>query len=149
MSLINLKDLPKDLINLLPHALMLPYWYISIYIFYPELYASNDIFLIISLTISLTISSAAITTTIFLNVSPTKDEMLSKKTVYPTIYFEIILFSIILILSYIFKVLVNCFFEFYGFVLAITIPKLFLLYKLNKKLIFGSQHAKDFKIEKK
>ena len=134
MSSVTVKDLPTDLLNLLSYTLMLPFWYVAIYIFHPKLYAIDDTILIAALTICLTITSMTITTSIVVLVSDGKGiSLLGLQTVYPSIFFEIILFSFILILSYISKVEFNCAFKFYGFVLAIIIPKILLLYYLDNR----------------
>ena len=105
MSSVSVKDLPKDLLNLLSYSLMLPFWYIAIYIFHPKLYAIDDTILIAALTICLTITSMTITTSIVVLASYEKGlGLLNIKNVYPSIFFEIIFFSLILILSYIVKV---------------------------------------------
>lgn len=133
MSLVTFKDLPKDLTRLLSHTLMLPFWYVAIYIFHPKLYASNDIILIVALTICLAISSATLTTSIIVLASRPKKYILDKSIVYPSIYFEIISLSLVLMFSYISKLEFDCTFEFYGFVLANFIPKLFILYFLDNR----------------
>ena len=139
------KNLPEDLTNLLSHSLMLPFWYVAIYIFHPELYSTNDYILITALTVCLTISSATITTSIIVLVSNGTEGLLDKKVVYPSIYFQIVFFSSILILSYIFKLVTGCTFEFYGFVLFYFIPKIFLVYIVNKP---KKTYKQTYKIKK-
>ena len=111
---------------------MLPFWYVAIYIFHPELYSTNDYILITALTVCLTISSATITTSIVVLVSDEAIGLLDKKVVYPSVYLQILFFSVILISSYIFKVETCYTFKFYGFVLYYFIPKIILTYMVNK-----------------
>lgn len=145
MSLVTFKDLPKDLTRLLSHSLMLPFWYVAIYIFHPELYSTNDYILITALTVCLTISSATITTSIIVLVSNGTEGLLDKKVVYPSIYLQIVFFSSILILSYIFKIETGYTFKFYGFVLFYFIPKIIITYRLNKP---KKTYERTYKIEK-
>lgn len=134
MDYLDIKNLPKDLLNLLSYSLMLPFWYIAIYIFHPKLYAIDDTILIAALTICLTIISTTITTSIVILVSYEKKlGLLNIINLYPSIFFEIIFFSLILILSYISKIEFNCAFKFYGFVSAIIVPKILLMYYFDNQ----------------
>tara|TARA_R110001606_G_C15307163_1_gene643228 strand:+ start:69 stop:485 length:417 start_codon:yes stop_codon:yes gene_type:complete len=110
----NINDLPKYLKNFLINIILFPFWVISIYIFNPELYFTNDFLIIGSLCISLTIISSMIMSYTFMNKE--KDEtMLEETVIISSLAIQVILLSVIIFLGYLFKKITGYYFEYYSF----------------------------------
>ena len=60
MTNIDFNSLPLDFQNILATFLVVPMWYVVIYVFGPEIYATNDMILIFSICISLSLLSSLI-----------------------------------------------------------------------------------------
>ena len=131
--MIDFEKIPIELKNLLVHSLLLPFWYITIYLFLPELYITGDFILIISTCICLTISSAFVFTFFLLLKQPKKREKnwLDKDICIVSCIYQIIWFSFLLMASYVSKKISNNTFEFYGFVLFYFLPLFLFIYVLS------------------
>jgi hypothetical protein len=63
-----LKDIPLKLKNFLVNSALLPFWYVAIYMYLPSVYNTNDLWLIISFCICLTLLSYIISLNFFIYV---------------------------------------------------------------------------------
>lgn len=116
--MIDFSRIPLEVKNLLVNILLLPFWYLAIYIFHPNLYQSNDFFIILSVCICLILISSLVTSIVFVNINKGKNHILNSTIVYSSVVFQIFILSVLIFLSYLFKVYFNEIFLFYGFVLT-------------------------------
>ncbi|MCA0133922.1 hypothetical protein [Winogradskyella alexanderae] len=126
--MLDIDKIPKHLKTLLINSVLLPFWYISIYIFHHEFYKNDDFLIIASVCIGLTIVSSLLTS-IILTRSEKDTNILEENVVIPTVAIQVILLSLIIFLGYLFKVFFGKIFHFYGFLLTyfgIIISILFL-----------------------
>ena len=112
--MIDIEKIPRHLKSLLINIILFPFWIISIYIFKPELYKTNDYLIIGSLCISLTIVSSLLTSIIFLD-SKKNEHILEQHIIIASATIQSLLLSIIIFSGYLFNVFFNIKFEFYGF----------------------------------
>ena len=108
----DIKNFPDLLKNILSVAILMPFWYIAIYIYCPELYYQNDLILTISVCIALSIISCLIIGTAFIE----KGGILDIKVVFPTIILNIFILSIWIFIGYVFNYFFDSIFSFLGFV---------------------------------
>jgi hypothetical protein len=112
--MIDFTKIPKDLKSVLINVIILPFWIVSIYIFEQDIYKSNDYLIISALCISLTIISSFLTSLIFI-INNNNHYFLSEKVVIPSVAIQVFLISGVIFIGYLFKVLLNIEFLFYGF----------------------------------
>lgn len=101
MTMIDISKIPKRLRTLLINLILLPYWYISVYIFHPSLYNTGDFLIIISVCIGLTIISSFFSHFV---ISNGKSHFLEENNVILATALQIILLSSIIFLGYLSKV---------------------------------------------
>lgn len=112
--MIDITKIPENLKNLLINIILLPFWIVSIYIYNPELYRSNDFLIIGSVCICLTIISSILMSYVLMNTKK-KQHILEMEILIPSIALQSILLSLIIFLGYIFDVIFGYIFLFYGF----------------------------------
>ncbi|GGE23101.1 hypothetical protein [Psychroflexus salis] len=115
--MIDIDKIPRHLKTLLINSVLLPFWYISIYIFHPKFYKTDDFLIIASVCIGLTIVSSLLTS-IILTLSEKEAHILEENIVVPSVAIQVILLSLIIFLGYLFKVFFDKIFYFYGFLLT-------------------------------
>ena len=86
----------------------------SIYIYSPELYKSNDFLIIGSICICLTIISSIMMSVAIMDTNK-KHYILDEEIVIPNVAIQAILLSLIIFLGYVFNVLFGLIFLFYSF----------------------------------
>ncbi|KAA2218277.1 hypothetical protein [Maribacter flavus] len=117
----NIGEIPKYLKNMLLNVLLMPFWYISIYLFAPEIYATQDVLLLLSICVSLTMISSIIAAILTNYNSDKKEPPMSPFdtiNVIAAFLIQLILLSIILFISFLVPKFTGRIFEFYGFVLT-------------------------------
>ena len=139
MPELNIKQLPKKLRNMSINIFLIPFWYISIYLFGPSIYNSKDSILIASVCISYTIISAflAYVTAFVLDKKPRKKKKrFHHGTIIMSFINQVSWLSTIILTGYLYPLLFNAErFNFYGFSLLYFIPTaLFFIYGLNKSV---------------
>ena len=137
LEMTDFKNIPLELKNLLVHSLMLPFWYMSIYVFYPELYNKSDSIIIYATCICLTICSAFIASMLTLATEKEEKDILHRNIVYPSCVIQISWFSLLFIISYVSKKVWNNTFEFYGFVLT------YFIFMLILYILFSNETRKE------
>lgn len=116
----NIGEIPIYLKNMLLNVLLLPFWYIAIYLFSPEIYATGDILLLLSICISLTMISSIIAS-ILVNLNEEKEKRVSPfdtANVVGALLIQVFVLSLLLIISFLVPKFVGFIFEFYGFVIT-------------------------------
>ncbi len=119
--MIDIDKIPKDLRNYLITVTTLPFWYISIYYFFNNIYLKNDFILIGSICISLAIISNFIASIIAITEFKEKNDNAN------LFQFEIVIFStfiqcfwlgFLIFLGYLSSKLIGLKFEYYGFLIV-------------------------------
>jgi len=128
--MIDFSKLSTNLKNVLVNIILIPYWYISIYIFHPNLYNTNDRLLILAICFGLTLISSFLTSVYLIN--PKKDDFIfDENIVIPSSILQSLLLSIIIFLGYLSKLYFKIIFLFHGFL--ITYFGLLILLLISKK----------------
>ena len=124
--MIDIEKIPKYLKTFLINLVLIPFWYISIYIFNNTLYKTQDFLIIISLCICLTIVSSILMSIIMTN-SEKDAYILEENVVIPTVSVQVILLSTVIFLGYTLKVTTGKLLNFYGFLITYFSIILFIL----------------------
>lgn len=128
---LDFNKIPNDLKSLLTHAIMLPFWMLSVYTFLPEFYVNNDMFIIGALCFCLTICSALAFSVISIKLDGKNKYVFDTSITFGSVVFQILWFSTLFIIGYVSKVLDGPEFEFYGFVLTYFIPLILFVIIFN------------------
>lgn len=123
----DVKNIPINLRNLLSISALLPFWYISIYIFHPSLYNSKDILLIASVCIGLSLVSSAILGTAFAE----RDGILHHNAVFPTVLIQMFTLSLLIFICYLVKEWSGSVLTFYGFLIVYFVIIMILFFYKN------------------
>ena len=116
----DIQALSKDLKNYLVNAVALPFWYISVYYYFPNIYKQDDFLLIACVCIALTVISNFILA-IFILTDEEKDK---NKTIFDfdiilsTTLIQCVWLSILIFGGYLFSRFTSYRFEYYGFLLT-------------------------------
>lgn len=139
----DLTKFPSELKNLLSNSIMLPFWYISIYIFSPSLYNSKDYLLIGSICVTLTIIASIITSSMVVGMSKTNEKILDTNITFLSIFFQIITISPLIFICYIYSVLFNKILFFHYFILIYFL----LLIAIHILLFLTEKNTRNIKNE--
>lgn len=114
------KSIPKDLKNFLINSLTLPLWYISIFYYFPSVYAQDDILLIACVCISLSIFSYMLFSMLIMetNISKPEETPFDFGVVLPAILLQLFWLSILIFFGYLTSFFWDVKFEYYGFLLV-------------------------------
>jgi len=139
---IDTSKISEQLKSLLSYSIILPFWYISIYIFNIELYNSNDLILLTSICICLTLISS-ILCSIMAFILIDKGTILTMDNTLLSIIIQISTISLFIFLSYIYSLLFGKIFLLISFVFVYYLVLSILIYVLH--LITSSKYIKDNK----
>lgn len=131
--MIDIGSIPKNLRDELVNAFTLPIWYIAVYLFCPSVYNQGDIILSTSLCISLSLISTLVINISFSGVIEEDDEEGSLIS-FASFMFQALWLSLLIFFGYIFSLITDLIFEFYGFLLVyfFTIPILTIYLHIRK-----------------
>lgn len=135
----DLKNVPKDLLTFSSTSVLLPFWYVSIYIFLPEIYYASDLILNVSICICLSITSSVVfSLACKLDMNNENVNVLHESVIIPSIIIQITVLSILIFIGYIFKLKTETVLEFYSFVLIyFLIGIVYLLYTIMPSIKKG------------
>jgi hypothetical protein len=132
-NMLDISKIPKDLKSFLINLILIPFWIISIYIYHPELYKSEDLIIIGSICICLTFTSSLITSIGLMN-QKIHDTILDQQLIIGSVTLQVIWLSVLIFSGYLFNVFFNKIFLFYSFLMIyFGIIILFALNSLKKK----------------
>lgn len=114
--MIDLTKLPKELKIILSNLLVLPFWYISIFIFNKDLYYTGDNLLIFSLCICLGLSSSIISSVSSTEIIESKNGLFDTGVASLSLFIQIVIISVLIYISYIFSKITSYIFTFESFV---------------------------------
>ncbi len=137
---LNLGKQPQGILALLSNVLLLPFWYIAIYLLAPELHhTKNTVAIILAVCISLIIiSSLMVAFLIILGIpSYRKNHLLDAKVTLLNLFIQIVLISGLLFLVYTLNAICNTTINFYDFLLIyFGILALFVFVFLIRRNVF-------------
>jgi hypothetical protein len=137
---IDFEKLPKELKNMFINIILIPFWYISIYLFENELYVSGDTALTLSVCVTLTFTISALFALIFSinnKNEPPQTPISSVGNMTTSAFVQSVIMSVLIYGGHLFKSLTGYVFYFNVFILAhmtlIAIFFIILLRPFSKK----------------
>lgn len=128
--MIDVTKIPRDLKSVLINVVTLPYWIVSIKLFHPELYITNDYLLLSCVCIGLALVSSILVSIILAKLD-TKNNIFDYGTTKVSVVLQIIFLSSIIFTAYLCKILFSKTLLFYGFLLIyFCVLLVFVIYAL-------------------
>ena len=114
------KTIPNDLKNYLITSVSLPFWYVSVYYYFPSVYYQDDFLLTASVCLALSaISNFTSTLVVALDDESTDDSSpFDFHIVLAATIIQCLWLSILILIGYLTNKLFGCKFEYYGFLLT-------------------------------
>lgn len=128
--MIDVTKIPRHLKSVLINVVTLPYWIVSIKLFHPELYITNDYLLLSCVCIGLALVSSILVSIILAKLD-TKNNIFDYGTTKVSVVLQIIFLSSIIFTAYLCKILFSKTLLFYGFLLIyFCVLLVFVIYAL-------------------
>ncbi len=114
----DLGNAPKDLKSMLIPSILIPFWYITFYIFHPVFYHDNEFILILSFCICLTISSSMVGTFFMSYSEDTSKLFLDEDNLRRSTYASLIIHAGLIFAGYTWSLIFHEIFLFYSFLIT-------------------------------